>query len=218
MGFVDKLSNITEASWYKVMMPKLYGWGASLVIIGALFKIEHWPFAGLFLTIGLTTEAIIFFFSAFEKPPVETDWSLVYPELANMHDGNKRPSQQLDDALEKAKIDNELIESLNEGLRSFGESAKQLNETVIAASAISEYNGQIQEGVKNMNALNSLYELQLQTSNQQMEATTLFLQNLQSSVDDSKKFQQQVASLADNLEALNKVYGNMLNAMNPNNK
>ena len=217
MGFVDKLSNITEASWYKVMMPKLYGWGASLVIIGALFKIEHWPFAGLFLTIGLTTEAIIFFFSAFEKPPVETDWSLVYPELANMHDGNKRPSQQLDDALEKAKIDNELIESLNEGLRSFGESAKQLNETVTAASAISEYNGQIQEGVKNMNALNSLYELQLQTSNQQMEATTLFLQNLQSSVDDSKKFQQQVASLADNLEALNKVYGNMLNAMNPNN-
>jgi|TARA_B110000483_G_scaffold33109_1_gene40266 hypothetical protein len=217
MSFVDKLSNITDASWYKVMMPKLYGWGASLVIIGALFKIEHWPFAGLFLTIGLTTEAIIFFFSAFEKPPVETDWSLVYPELANMHDGNKRPSQQLDDALEKAKIDNELIESLNEGLRSFGESAKQLNETVTAASAISEYNGQIQEGVKNMNALNSLYELQLQTSNQQMEATTLFLQNLQSSVDDSKKFQQQVASLADNLEALNKVYGNMLNAMNPNN-
>ena len=111
-----------------------------------------------------------------------------------------------------------MIESLNEGLRSFGESAKQLNETVTAASAISEYNGQIQEGVKNMNALNSLYELQLQTSNQQMEATTLFLQNLQSSVDDSKKFQQQVASLADNLEALNKVYGNMLNAMNPNNK
>ena len=74
----------------------------------------------------------------------------------------------------------------------------------------------IQEGVKNMNALNSLYELQLQTSNQQMEATSLFLQNLQASVDDSKKFQQQVANLAENLESLNKVYSNMLNAMNPN--
>ena len=72
MSFIDKLSEITEAKWYKVMMPKLYGWGASLVIIGALFKIEHWPYAGLFLTIGLTTEAIIFFFSAFEKNPVET--------------------------------------------------------------------------------------------------------------------------------------------------
>jgi gliding motility-associated protein GldL len=212
------LGNITEAKWYKTMMPKLYGWGAALVIIGALFKIEHLPGASIMLILGLSTEAIIFFFSAFEKQHVETDWSLVYPELAGMNDPNaaKRPAQQLDDALAKAKIDNELVESLNEGLRSFGESAKQLNETVSAASGISEYNAQIQEGIKNMNAMNSLYELQLQTSNQQMEATALFLQNLQSSVEDSKKFQEQVSGLADNLEQLNKVYGNMLTAMNPN--
>jgi hypothetical protein len=212
------LGNITEAKWYKTMMPKLYGWGAAVVILGALFKIEHLPFASEMLIVGLSLEAIIFFFSAFEKPPTETDWSLVYPELAHMEDPNsaKRPAQQLDDALAKAKIDNDLVESLNEGLRSFGDSAKQLNETITAASGISEYNSQIQEGVKNMNALNSLYELQLQTSNHQMEATTLFLQNLQSSVDDSKRFQEQVSSLADNLEQLNKVYGNMLTAMNPN--
>ncbi|MBT3612568.1 MAG: gliding motility protein GldL [Flavobacteriales bacterium] len=217
MSFIDNLAKITEAKWYKVMMPKLYGWGAALVILGALFKIEHYPGASIMLAVGLGTEAIIFFFSAFEKPHVDPDWSLVYPELAHMEDpDHKRPSQQLDDALAKAKIDNELIESLNEGLRSFGESARQLNETVTAASGISEYNSQIQEGVKNMNALNSLYELQLQTSNHQMEATTLFLQNLQSSVDDSKRFQEQVSSLADNLEQLNKVYGNMLTAMNSN--
>ncbi|MBT5089503.1 MAG: gliding motility protein GldL [Flavobacteriales bacterium] len=217
MSFIDNLAKITEAKWYKVMMPKLHGWGAALVILGALFKIEHYPGASIMLAVGLGTEAIIFFFSAFEKPHVDPDWSLVYPELAHMEDpDHKRPSQQLDDALAKAKIDNELIESLNEGLRSFGESARQLNETVTAASGISEYNSQIQEGVKNMNALNSLYELQLQTSNHQMEATTLFLQNLQSSVDDSKRFQEQVSSLADNLEQLNKVYGNMLTAMNSN--
>jgi len=217
-NIIGAIGNITEAKWYKTMMPKLYGWGAAVVILGALFKIEHLPFASEMLIVGLSLEAIIFFFSAFEKPPTETDWSLVYPELAHMEDPNsaKRPAQQLDDALAKAKIDNELIESLNEGLRSFGDSARQLNETVTAASGISEYNSQIQEGVKNMNALNSLYELQLQTSNHQMEATTLFLQNLQSSVEDSKRFQEQVSSLADNLEQLNKVYGNMLTAMNPN--
>ena len=217
-NITESIGNITEAKWYKALMPKLYGWGAALVIIGALFKIEHLPGASTMLILGLSTEAIIFFFSAFEKPHVETDWSLVYPELAHMEDPNaaKRPAQQLDDALAKAKIDNELIESLNEGLRSFGDSARQLNETVTAAAGISEYNSQIQEGVKNMNALNSLYELQLQTSNHQMEATTLFLQNLQSSVDDSKRFQEQVSSLADNLEQLNIVYGNMLTAMNPN--
>jgi len=218
MSFVDRIEQVTEAKWYKLMMPKLYGWGAAVVILGALFKIEHLPGASYMLMAGLGLEAVIFFFSAFEKPPVEVDWSLVYPELAHMQDpdGAKRPAQQLDDALSRAKIDNELVESLNEGLRSFGESAKQLNETIAAASGISEYNSQIQEGVKNMNALNSLYELQLQASNQQMEATNLFLQNLQSSVEDSKKFQQQVSSLAENLEQLNKVYGNMLNAMNPN--
>ena len=218
MSFIDSLEKVTEAKWYKAMMPKLYGWGAAIVILGALFKIEHLPGASYMLMAGLGIEAIIFFFSAFEKQPSEPDWTLVYPELANMEDPNaaKRPAQQLDDALAKAKIDNELIESLNEGLRSFGESTKKLNETIAAASGISEYNSQIQEGVKNMNALNSLYELQLQASNQQMEATNLFLQNLQSSVDDSKKFQEQVSSLADNLEQLNKVYSNMLNAMNPN--
>ena len=219
MGFVDKIEQVTEAKWYKLMMPKLYGWGAAVVILGALFKIEHLPGASYMLMAGLGLEAIIFFFSAFEKPYVEPDWTLVYPELAYMQDPEavQRPSQQLDQALERAKIDNELIESLNDGLRSFGESAKQLNETITAASGISDYNSQIQEGVKNMNALNSLYELQLQASNQQMEATTLFLQNLQSSLEDSKRFQEQVGSLAENLEQLNKVYGNMLNAMNPNN-
>ena len=218
MSFVNSLEKVTEAKWYKLMMPKLYGWGAAIVILGALFKIEHLPLASEMLIVGLSMEAIIFFFSAFEKQPSEPDWTLVYPELANMEDPNaaKRPAQQLDDALAKAKIDNELIESLNEGLRSFGESTKKLNETIAAASGISEYNSQIQEGVKNMYALNSLYELQLQASNQQMEATNLFLQNFQSSVDDSKKFQEQVSSLADNLEQLNKVYSNMLNAMNPN--
>jgi gliding motility-associated protein GldL len=218
MGLVASIEKVTEAKWYKLMMPKLYGWGAAVVILGALFKIENLPGASEMLMVGLGLESIIFFFSAFEKQHVEPDWSLVYPELAHMNDpaSSKRPSQQLDEALEKAKIDNELIESLNEGLRAFGDSAKQLNETVTAASGISEYNAQIEEGVKNMNALNSLYELQLQTSNQQMEATTIFLQNLQTSVEDSRRFQEQVGSLADNLEQLNKVYANMLNAMNPN--
>ncbi len=217
MSIAASISKITEAKWYKVMMPKLYGWGASLVIIGALFKIQNWPFAGLFLTIGLTTEAVIFFFSAFEKQYEDYDWSLVYPELAYMEDPSaKKPAQQLDEALQRAKIDNELIESLNEGLRSFGDATTKLNETIAAAASINDYNDQIQEGVKNMNALNSLYELQLQASNQQMEATNQFLNNLQSSVEDSKRFQEQVNSLAENLESLNKVYAKMLEAMNPN--
>ncbi len=212
------IKEIANKPGFKTFMARLYGWGASLVILGALFKIQHWTGAGLFLTIGLVTEAVIFFFSAFESAKEEPDWSLVYPELAYMKDPDKKgtPAQQLDKALERAKIEDELIESLGDGLRKFGETATKLNETVEAAGAISEYNQQIQEGVKNMNALNSLYELQLQTSSQQMEASTQFLQNLSTSIEDSKRFQQEVGKLAENLSALNQVYGNMLNAMNPN--
>ena len=212
------IKEIAYKSGFKTFMARLYGWGASLVILGALFKIQHWTGAGLFLTIGLVTEAVIFFFSAFESAKEEPDWSLVYPELAYMKDPDKKgtPTQQLDKALERAKIEDELIESLGDGLRKFGETASKLNETVEAAGAISEYNQQIAEGVKNMNALNSLYELQLQTSSQQMEASTQFLQNLSTSIEDSKRFQQEVGKLAENLSSLNEVYGNMLNAMNPN--
>tara|TARA_B110000240_G_scaffold5163_1_gene5826 strand:- start:182 stop:502 length:321 start_codon:yes stop_codon:yes gene_type:complete len=102
-NIIEAMGNITEAKWYKAMMPKLYGWGAAVVILGALFKIEHLPGASEMLIVGLSLEAIIFFFSAFEKQPEvgeNYDWSLVYPELAHMKDPNspKRPAQQLDDA------------------------------------------------------------------------------------------------------------------------
>ena len=90
------LDFITESKWYKTMMPKLYGWGAAVVILGALFKIEHMPYASEMLIAGLSMEAIIFFFSAFEKAPEEVDWTLAYPELGHsMTDpANMTPSQQ----------------------------------------------------------------------------------------------------------------------------
>ena len=79
-----RLAEIVQSSGWKNFISKLYGLGASVVIIGALFKIQHWRGAGTMLTIGLLTEAIIFFVSAFEPLHEETDWSLVYPELAGI--------------------------------------------------------------------------------------------------------------------------------------
>src|SRR5882757_10873740 len=80
------ISDLTQGKNFKKFMARLYGWGASVVIVGALFKIQHWPMSGFFLVLGLGTEAVIFFFSAFEPPHEEVDWSLVYPELAGMHE------------------------------------------------------------------------------------------------------------------------------------
>ncbi len=81
-----RMSEIVQGEKWKKFMAKLYGWGAALVIVGALFKLQHWPFAGEMLTVGMSVEAIIFFFSAFEPIHEEVDWTLVYPELAGMHD------------------------------------------------------------------------------------------------------------------------------------
>src|SRR5512133_3692226 len=78
------LAEIVQSSGWKNFIAKLYGLGASVVIVGALFKIQHWPLAGTMLTIGLLTEAVIVFFSAFEPLHEEVDWTLVYPELAGI--------------------------------------------------------------------------------------------------------------------------------------
>ena len=84
MSFID---NLVRSKGYKNFMSKLYGWGAAVVIIGALFKINHWPGGTIMLIIGMGTETVIFFLSAFEPPHVEFDWTLVYPQLAGMEEG-----------------------------------------------------------------------------------------------------------------------------------
>ncbi|MCB0795805.1 MAG: gliding motility protein GldL, partial [Flavobacteriales bacterium] len=133
---------------WKNLMAKLYGIGAAVVIIGALFKIQHWPLAGFFLIAGLSTEAIIFFFSAFEPPHEDPDWSLVYPELATgeraegddfKKEDQRSVTEQLDDMLEAAKIEPELIQSLGQGMRSLSDQARQMGEITGAAAATSEY-------------------------------------------------------------------------------
>lgn len=253
---------------WKSFMAKLYGWGASVVIIGALFKIMHWPFAGILLTVGLSTEAIIFFFSAFEPPHEEPDWSLVYPELAGMH-GEEKPkaakkedqgtlTQQLDNMLEEAKIGPELLESLGTGLRSLSDSASKMNDISDASVATNEfidkvkgassnvshlsdayakaaeslgnlnvsseegetYGEQLKQISQRLSQLNSTYQLQAQGSeeftaaqNKLYGGITELMENLNASLDDTKKYKEEVAQLAENLSALNNVYGNMLSAM-----
>jgi gliding motility-associated protein GldL len=210
---------------FKNFMAKLYGLGAAVVILGAMFKILHYPGADIMLVVGLTTEAVIFFFSAFEKPHEEYDWTLVYPELAGMEDpdeemirsGNQiSPTQELDNMLSEAKIDGELIESLGSGLRKFGDAAHKLNETVDAAAATSEYGEQLTLASKNMESLNALYAVQLESSASHMEVQNNLMEKLNSSLGDSEKLAEEVSSLASNMGQLNNVYGGMLSAMNVN--
>ena len=144
MGFFD----FNKTRGYRNLMAKVYGLGASVVLIGALFKINHYGGADAFLAIGLGTEALIFALSAFEDPHVEPDWSLVYPQLAGIYHsvkGSELPksqqsvSHQLDEMLKKANIDQKVIEQLGSGLEKLSDNASKIADVSDAAVASKEF-------------------------------------------------------------------------------
>jgi len=200
-----------------------YGLGASIVILGALFKILHWELGplngGVLLAIGLITEAAIFAISAFEPIEDEVDWSIVYPELAGgestkkdagkSKDAEGQLSKKLDNLLKDAKIDSELMNSLGESIRNFEGAAKSMNPTVDAISSTQKYGEELSLAAAQMESLNSLYKVQLESASRQATINEEVTNN-------AGKLKEQMASLTTNLSSLNGVYGGMLSAMNKN--
>jgi len=155
---------------WKVFMSRLYGWGASIVILGALFKIMHWPFAGPMLIIGMGVEAVVFFFSAFEPLHEEPDWSLVYPELAGIDGGEMRTgltravtqnvtvSNTLDRLLEEADIGPELIGKLSMGLQSLSNNVAKMSDISNAALVTNSYIQNVETASKSVLELSQSYK------------------------------------------------------------
>lgn len=199
---------------FKNFMAKLYGIGAAVVITGAMFKIMHWEGANIMLVLGLSTEAVIFMFSAFEKPAADYDWTLVYPELASA-DGERALSvtEQLDNALEQGGVDAALIERLGEGMRSLSETAGSLNGAVDAAGATAAYSEQLSTAATHMESLNALYSVQLENTTAQVERQNDVMEKLSEASGNATDLASELASLKGNLESLNNVYGGMLTAM-----
>jgi gliding motility-associated protein GldL len=160
-------AELTETKGWKNFMAKLYGIGASVVIVGALFKIQHWPMAGLLLIIGLTTEAVIFFFSAFEPLHEEDDWSLVFPQLAGLEPnepvigaGGGGTSVSLFDAkiLEQSDNPEQLVAKLAKGLDSLASTSAGLTDISNATLATSEYADSMKSASKTVNEFSSSYQ------------------------------------------------------------
>ncbi|MDN5204022.1 gliding motility protein GldL [Fulvivirgaceae bacterium BMA10] len=192
--------------FYSTIMPKIYGIGAAVVIVGAMFKILHLPGADPMLVVGLTTEAIIFFFSAFEPKHFEPDWSKVYPELGEDYDGpapnratqgsgNGSVTKKLDHMLESSKIGPELIDSLGKGMRNIADSAQKMSNLSSAAVATDEYAKNVQ------NASRSLIDM-----NKSYASTVSAMSEMTSASKDAKEYHSQVQSVTKNLSALNAVY------------
>jgi gliding motility-associated protein GldL len=262
------MSRLPKVKGMKKVMHMVTCFGAAIVILGALFKIMHYPGASIMLPVGLIVETALFLAFGFDIPHEEVDWTLAYPELAGMgHDesihekeeDNLPITQQLDNLLADAKIGPELIESLGSGIRALTDTTGKMADISNAAAATNEYVDNVKNASKNvahlsdtytraadsmatlvdsndagasigdslarvsknLSALNASYELQLQGSQTHLESTSKFyeglselMKNLHDSVDDTKKYRQEMATLSSNLTSLNTVYGNMLSAMN----
>ncbi len=205
--------NFANSKFYKWLMPYLYGWGASLVILGALFKILHLKFANEMLMVGMGTEALIFFMSAFEKAPKNYKWERAYPGIldAEETDGDDiTVTQQLDKMLKDVNVDSKVIKTLGDGMKKLSQSASDLGEVV---DGTKQYNSQMLSASKNLEKINDLYMEQIKSSEQQFMATKKMTSNLTSSLDHTSRLHVELSSLSENLNALNNVYGGMLNAM-----
>lgn len=191
-----------ESTAFKKMMAKVYGFGAAIVIVGALFKIMHWPGANPMLILGLGTEAAIFFISAFEPLHKETDWTLVYPELAGLEpekDKKSKPkgtiTQQLDQMLEEAKVGPELISSLGNGLKSLSDNVGNLKDLSTAAVATDEYTKSVQTAAASVNGISSSYAKAVDA-----------IGGLVTASEGSKEYGAQIERMTKNLTSLNAVY------------
>ena len=276
MGFAE----LQASPGYQKFNGLAYGLGASVVIIGALFKILHWPGASVVLTAGMLVEAFLFALSAFDKPHKEYHWEVVYPELAaDDHEaapsGKKKEEKKAeeDKTLPQIQEVRQLVDTqmknLVSGVQKLNETAGQLNNLSSAAAISDAYTKNLEsasaaasafansqknlkassdslvssyesiaanignaskgsqnfasqiDGInKNISTINSVFELQVKSVNEQNEAMkslSAAVKTIESSLNGSaagvEEYKKQVALLSSQLTSLNKVYGNMLSAM-----
>ncbi|MEX0968722.1 MAG: gliding motility protein GldL [Bacteroidia bacterium] len=197
-----KAGNFFNSKAFKIAMARIYGIGAGVVILGAMFKILHLPFAGLMLGVGLTTEALIFFISAFEPVREDPDWTLVYPELAGM-DARKEAkdakgkslTSELDKMLDEARIEQDTINKLGDGLKSLSENVSRMSNVSDAALATDTYTQRVNEAADSIQKVNSSYSRAIEAIN-----------SLGDTGDASKEYNSQVTAVTQKLAQLNQVY------------
>lgn len=234
---MNAINRLVRTNGYKNFMAKLYGWGAAVVIVGALFKILHWPGANAMLMVGMFTESVIFFLSAFEPPHVEFNWSLVYPELATGEETPAEPTkrekkkqmqgasatQQLDKMLEEAKIGPELIESLATGMRNLSDNAKKLAGVSDAALATDNFVGNMTKAAESVRNLTLKYDKVAASLETDSNASSAYLESLKKATnavnqltaayEQTTNYKTEMDKLTKNISSLSTIYGNMLAAM-----
>ncbi|MGC9470971.1 MAG: gliding motility protein GldL [Bacteroidales bacterium] len=212
-------------------MAKLYGFGASIVIVGALFKIQHWPAAGTFLTLGLLTEATIFFFSAFEPLHEEVDWTLVYPELAGISEDEAeelRPAsarrggdgssalEKFDALLEKAEITPDLFRKLGQGMENLSQTASKLGNIADASVVTNEFVGKVKNASESVEKLTGAYQESTEKLTESVGELTDSYRNTATIIAQSGNSYESLSGSILSISEGSKSYNEQLEALNKN--
>jgi len=209
------ITEIVQSSGWKSFTAKLYGFGASIVIIGALFKIQHWPGAGVALASGLIIESIIFFFSAFEPLHEELDWTLVYPELAGMSDPDEIDEykeqaiadrnvglQKFDELFEQSQINAEDVRSLGKHLNTISTTTETIGDITSASLATKEYFNKMGTAAEKMDNVATAYGSNTSELNESVNTLAESYKNTASLIDaKGKDIADKFAASSSNLTA-----------------
>jgi gliding motility-associated protein GldL len=209
------ITEIVQTSGWKSFTAKLYGFGASIVMIGALFKIMHWPGAAIALTAGLLTESIIFFFSAFEPLHEELDWTLVYPELAGMSDPDEIDEykeqaiadrnvglQKFDELFQQSQINAEDVRSLGKHLNTISTTTETIGDITTASLATKEYFDKMGTAAEKMDNVATAYGTNTGVLNESVNTLAESYKNTASMIDlKGKDIADKFASSSANLTA-----------------
>lgn len=214
------ITEIVQSSGWKNFTAKLYGFGAAIVIIGALFKIMHWPFAGVALTAGLLIEAVIFFFSAFEPLHEELDWTLVYPELAGMSDPDEVDEykeqaiadrnvglQKFDELFQQSQINAEDVRSLGKHLNTISTTTETISDITSASLATKDYFNKMGSAAQKMDHVATAYGDNTGVLNESVSNLADSYKNTASMIDQkgkdiANKFASSSANLTATYEAM----------------
>ncbi len=209
----------THSRRWRSSMNFLYSIGASIVLLGALFKLQHWPYANIILPIGMLTEVVIFFFSAFEPSVEIPDWSKVYPQLKEAYIPEEDQYEfayaskqtSIESILEKAEISPDLLAKVKKGLQDLSSTASGIADISSATLATDEYVKTLtdaSESISSLKDVNSRASHSIERStNDLVRSYDQSSQMLDSSSknlahtfnESSKKINDQLASTGDKL-------------------
>lgn len=199
----------------KLWVGRVYSAGAAVVIVGALFKIMHFPGAGLMLCIGMGTEALLFLIGCLDKPHVIYHWEKVFPQFdSDGHDGVTLPevgsttsgvSTNLSVSNKPVEVlKDEEIEKLSLGIKNLSETAEKLSSLSSVVGSVESFTKSVDSFSKNVEIATAETEKYAQSQTSLNEKTSVLASSYSGVLDNMDKIVAQTQTYLQNVEGVNK--------------